>query len=344
MRYDSKERIGVNATEQIFLKDFNWIFREQPLVDVGIDAFVEQAEHGDPKGKFLALQIKSGTGNFHVSTEKITYYVSKVHFEYWTNFDIPIIMIAHIIDEEKTYWQEISKRKIHKTDTRWKLEIPKKNLLNEKAKRHLEKLLSSKNDQSDLIKIFRGEQIDESSIYSLDARVDLMSDATESTTNTVQILDEFQKKINFSGEKFNQHNLKGDTFNSPAVQNSVKSFAKDIILASRRLENEISIFSEVFGEGVYAFEQAITIHFNYTKNIIDLQENLRVFEVLSPALASAISGIQEMRTGFEEIPKDWRELKEARTKSLNTIDLIINEYEDAKQMTDKIVIQLRSRI
>jgi|25_taG_2_1085351.scaffolds.fasta_scaffold06260_3 hypothetical protein len=344
MRYNPTERIGVNATENIFIKDLNWIFREQPIVDMGIDAFVEQVVNGDPKGKFLALQIKSGKGNFHLGSEKLTYYLSQVHFEYWTNFDIPIVMIAHIIDEEKTYWQEISRKKIRKTGSRWKLDIPKKNLLNAKAKKHLENLLSDKNNQSDLIKIFRGEELDENSIYSLESRIDLISDATESTNNTVLILDEFQKKVISSGEKFRQHNLRSETPNSPQFQNSLKSFAKDIILASRRLENEISIFSEAFGEGIYAFEQAITIHFNMIKNIIDLKDNLRVFETLSPALSSTIQEIQGMRVEFEKIPEDWRELKNAKTKSLTTIDLLQNEYIDAKQMTDNIVNQLRSRI
>tara|TARA_R110002049_G_scaffold175107_1_gene342405 strand:- start:911 stop:1132 length:222 start_codon:yes stop_codon:yes gene_type:complete len=73
MRYNSTERIGVNATESIFIREFDWIFREQPIVDVGIDALIEQSENGNPTGKFIALQIKSGKGNFSVSNEKLTY-------------------------------------------------------------------------------------------------------------------------------------------------------------------------------------------------------------------------------------------------------------------------------
>ena len=79
-RYDSLERIGVNETEKIFIRELKWIFREQPIVDVGVDAIVEQSIEGVPTGKFIALQIKAGKGNFHISPNKLTYYISNIHY------------------------------------------------------------------------------------------------------------------------------------------------------------------------------------------------------------------------------------------------------------------------
>jgi hypothetical protein len=38
-RFNSTERKGVNRAAQIFNNDLGWIWREQPVVDVGIDAF-----------------------------------------------------------------------------------------------------------------------------------------------------------------------------------------------------------------------------------------------------------------------------------------------------------------
>lgn len=344
MRYNPKERIGVNITEQIFIEDFDWIFRELTTVDVGIDAFVEQAEEGDPKGKFIALQIKSGEGNFHISSDKLTYYLSKVHYEYWTNFDLPVILIAHLTEEKKTYWQEISRRKIIKTDKKWKLEIPMKNLLNKKAKLHITKLLTAKDYNSNIIKIFQGKRVEESSLHDLDARVDLISDATDSTIKTIQILEELQIRVRASGEKFREHNLRGEYFNTHPAQKTMKTLAKDINLGARRLEQEISIFSEVFGEGISAFEQAVMIYFNITKDIINLQENLITFEILSPAIQGAINGVKEMKKGFEEIPEELLLLQSARNNGLKVINLIIDEYEDAKQLTDNVVVLIKSKL
>ena len=63
-RYNRTERSGVIETDRIVTNQFGWIFREQPIVDVGIDALIEQVEDGNPTGRFLAVQIKTGAGNF----------------------------------------------------------------------------------------------------------------------------------------------------------------------------------------------------------------------------------------------------------------------------------------
>jgi len=55
MRSSSTDRIGVFETAMIVTKKLGWIFREQPLVDVGVDAIIEQTVDGEPLGKFLAV-------------------------------------------------------------------------------------------------------------------------------------------------------------------------------------------------------------------------------------------------------------------------------------------------
>lgn len=344
MRYNPTERIGVNITEQIFLKDFEWIFREQTIVDVGIDALVEQSEDGEPKGKFLALQIKSGKGNFHVSKEKITYYISNTHFNYWTNFDLPVILICHILEDSNTYWQEISISKIKKADKRWKLEIPKKHLLDKKAKPYLTKLLSSKTIQSNSLKIFQGEKIEENTIFDLDAKMDCIRDASDSTEKTVTILNELTEKINQIHERIKKHNQNGDAVNSPQVNNTIKTLSKDITIASRRLENEILIYSETIAEGIYAFEQAIIIHFSITSNSITINENLDSLKILPPAIDQAIGGIMEMRTSFNVISANYHSLKLARKQILSVIDLMINEYHESKEMIESLIDKLNSKL
>lgn len=46
-RYSSTERTGVNKVESVFINKFKWIFREQPIVDLGIDAQVENHVTGN---------------------------------------------------------------------------------------------------------------------------------------------------------------------------------------------------------------------------------------------------------------------------------------------------------
>lgn len=70
MRYNKVERQGVNAVEKLVINDFDWIFRDQPSVDVGVDALVEQVLDGNPTGQILALQIKSAEEIFTAQGQK----------------------------------------------------------------------------------------------------------------------------------------------------------------------------------------------------------------------------------------------------------------------------------
>ena len=344
MRYNSKERLGINATESIFLKEFDWIFREQPLVDVGIDALVEQVIEGNPQGKFLALQIKSGDGNFSISTDKLTYYLSNVHYSYWTNFDLPVLLIGHIPEDDTTYWEELSIRKIKKTNKRWKLEIPKKNLLNKKAEPYLLKLLTSESNSSNSLKIFQRENIDNETIYELDSKIDGIGDANESTEKTVNLLNDLTAKINMSHERILDHKRKGEALDSPQVKNTLKTLSKNIIISARRLESEILIYSETIAEGIYAYEQAIIIHFEITRNIINIEEHLSSLQRLPPAIDEAILGIKSMRSSFDNVPNDYTALKTSRKNMINVIDLMINEYQVSQEMVLNLIENIKTRL
>ena len=67
LTFNKEERIGVFSVAKIFVEDFEWIFREQPINDFGVDAFVEITKKSHPinkdivpSGRIIGLQIKSG--------------------------------------------------------------------------------------------------------------------------------------------------------------------------------------------------------------------------------------------------------------------------------------------
>lgn len=151
MRYNPTERLGVIEVSYIVTKDLGWIFREQSVVDIGIDAIIEQVENNDPTGKFIAVQVKSGLGHFHRTSEALTLYVSNIHYNYWTNSNLPVILIAHI-PNEATYWQELSKKSLEPSKTRWKVEIPLAKKLNKSAVKSINKVISKhKIDPSNML-------------------------------------------------------------------------------------------------------------------------------------------------------------------------------------------------
>jgi hypothetical protein len=132
-RYSPTERIGINAVESAAVKELRWIFREQPIADMGIDAHLEVVVDGEPTGILLAAQIKTGKGNFHETADAYTYYGSITHLNYWTGHSLPVLLVAHLPETGETLWTIVNERNVEKTPTAWKISIPKNNHLNASA-------------------------------------------------------------------------------------------------------------------------------------------------------------------------------------------------------------------
>lgn len=127
-RYTKTERVGINAVERIVVDELGWIFREQPIVDMGIDAHIERVDAGNPTGRLVALQIKTGSSHFVEKQAELIYYGSLTHLDYWTGHSLPVILVAHLPDSGRTYWIAVTEDSAQRTGQRWKIAIPKSNV------------------------------------------------------------------------------------------------------------------------------------------------------------------------------------------------------------------------
>jgi len=154
-RYDNTERLGVIKSNEIFVKDFKWIFREQPIVDMGIDAHIELVNcDGDPTGQLIALQIKTGESYFHEKEDSYTFYLNETHYNYWSNHSLPVILIAHLPKKDITLWQYVEKKTVAQTPKGWKIKIPKQNTLaNSTAKLKIVEIINSKSLNGKITKL-----------------------------------------------------------------------------------------------------------------------------------------------------------------------------------------------
>jgi len=140
-RFDPAPRIGVNAVEEIFLSKLKWIFREQPIVDMGIDAHVESVENGTPTGKLLALQIKSGDSHLRDAGDSYTYYGDVTHLEYWLGHALPVILVVHLPSSSETLWTAVNEGTVERTKKAWKVSISKNQTLSENSREELRAIL-----------------------------------------------------------------------------------------------------------------------------------------------------------------------------------------------------------
>lgn len=336
-RYDPKERIGVNATENIVLNDFEWIFREQPIVDVGIDALVEQCTNGNPTGKFVAMQIKTGEGNFSISKDKLTYYVSNIHYKYWSNFDMPLLLIAHLPKSGSTHWIEITKKNLKRTGKRWKLEIPKKNLFNRASKIKLSKLLTTKGSQIEIIKIFMGEAIDNGTIYHHLERLKCLSDANHSMSLGTSYLNNLTEKINGTREAIDSFNDNPTYHNISQVKANFSTLAKSMNIFSKRMETESEIFSETFAESFFGFEQLIMIYSSLSNDFDALKDLYDQLISLPKNAEKAIHGFTFLKESVENLSKvDLPELAKANKNMISILDLWLFEFDSAIETVQRM--------
>lgn len=136
-RYSPTERIGVNATEVAVVKELGWIFREQAVCDMGIDAHIEPVSDGNPTGQLIGVQIKTGTTHFKKKADCLIYYGNLVHLEYWLRHALPVILVAHLPESKATYWVHVNKELAQRTEKAWKIEIPKSQTLDKSSARKL---------------------------------------------------------------------------------------------------------------------------------------------------------------------------------------------------------------
>ena len=92
----STGRIGVYHCAEIAARN-NWMFREQPIDDVGIDAHMELTEPTGESKQLLALQIKSGASWFEERKDGCIVFrkINVRQYNYWTMNSLPCILVLY---------------------------------------------------------------------------------------------------------------------------------------------------------------------------------------------------------------------------------------------------------
>lgn len=113
----STERIGVNHCGEIAARN-EWMFREQPIDDVGIDAHMEFVESSGKSKQLLALQIKSGPSWFKEKKDDYIVFrsINERQYNYWTMNSLPCIVVLYNPDDDMCIWQKLTAETIEKTN------------------------------------------------------------------------------------------------------------------------------------------------------------------------------------------------------------------------------------
>lgn len=113
---NSTERTGVYHCGEIAERN-TWMFREQPVSDVGIDAHMEFIESSGKPKQLLALQIKSGSSWFKERKDEYIIFrdINDRQYNYWTTNSLPCIVVLYNPDDNMCIWQKLTDKTIERT-------------------------------------------------------------------------------------------------------------------------------------------------------------------------------------------------------------------------------------
>ena len=110
---NNTEQIGVNHIGEIAARN-KWMFRPQPIDDVGIDAHMELTEPTGESKQLLALQIKSGASWFKERKDECIIFrgINERQYNYWTKNSLPCIVVLYNPDDDMCIWEKLTSETI----------------------------------------------------------------------------------------------------------------------------------------------------------------------------------------------------------------------------------------
>ncbi|PWR12481.1 hypothetical protein DKT69_23865 [Micromonospora sicca] len=126
---------GVTRAKLYVEEELDWLFREQPTEDFGIDAHVEVVDGEDVRGRLIALQIKSGKSWFGEPTTGGWWFrPDDDHVRYWKRHSLPVAVVLYNPATKLCHWQLVTDVTLARSKTGgWKLLVPETQMLNADA-------------------------------------------------------------------------------------------------------------------------------------------------------------------------------------------------------------------
>lgn len=128
--------LGVRIVDSTVSDDLQWIFRTRDQRDLGIDGEIEvvtESNDGSKRfgsGRLIAVQIKCGESFFKEEfKDSYVYRGEPKHYDYWSDFSIPVIIVICHPRSRKAFWVEFNQSAANVTKLGWSIKIPKNNHL-----------------------------------------------------------------------------------------------------------------------------------------------------------------------------------------------------------------------
>ncbi|MCR9253879.1 MAG: DUF4365 domain-containing protein [bacterium] len=337
----STDRIGVSIVDEKFSR-CGYIFREQPIVDCGIDAHIELVDEDSATGNLIALQIKSGPSWFTEETDNhFIFRGDNNHLSYWLDHSLPVVIILCNVDTRECFWQSISPTYIIKTPKAWKIGIPKSQKINAGMNTDLKRLVNKLPAPNDFTIVSTGDvSHGRAKRYSL--RIVLNKEHTQA-----EIIDliKIQTKEAIYCEYHRSDIVRKHWRNKPAqvvwlfIYPSAEDEKKDnFICQSEWVSNELpKDFSPISNKGEKISNNLLVIWNDsyletatfHSSNSMSKEEFVLLANKSIETLTPLISEAQSMLSRYKKEELSFLELKLILTELFDKVDNVNSEVNDS---------------
>ncbi len=347
-RVDLTSRKGVIAFEQIVINDIQWIFREQSTLDLGIDAIIEEVILSDgatkSTGKLIGVQIKTGMSNVSVDKDgNFVYYMTRVHYEYWLSYSIPVIFVLFDPDTQNTYWSPIVKRNIRKTNRGgYKLIIGRDSIFSKKSKSEL----------TDFLRLSQNHCFFDEDVSMLDDEElleyshELLSESVlslKSINNTVIELDKKIKTYSQQGEVLlskAQNKLIDKNTTLKGVRKSNQYYKVALNIATTHIKKDIHVMAETHARSISFVFHLLNKHYNdiELQNIMTpiTDEFSKEIEVIDDLIGQMRNVVVQFRKSDEY--SDFQ-LRQAKSDFATIVEDFSFEIEDLRELLSESLLK-----
>ncbi len=334
MRYSSTENIGLLKTGLAFEQCLGWVSRPQPISDVGIDMHVEEVIAGDPTGRFLLVQVKSGRGNVHESSLAFSYYMRQVHYKYYLHANLPVIFSLYLPEEDRVFWAPVEASHVRRTESRWRLDIPKTSILDATAERRLQKLLDGYG-RIGIIDTPNHEAAE--SLEELLEDWSLVKECALNITSIAALYSDCSARLTSLNERLGQYLDQGLDDTTAPVRNGIREFASILTTLAAKSQVEMNLFSDNFAISYSAMSTVIRmkpfrpiIHSSLVK-IEEESENMLT------AIDQFVDALRGHLQAFEKTTKKYTPLKTSTSKAIVSTENSIAELIAARAIVVELI-------
>jgi len=329
-RYNSTNEIGVCILKLRFLKDTGWIPRSILEEDMGIDVDVEQVINGNPTAHYISVQLKTGLGNVHLDKDgNYIYYIDNVHYDYWLSSPIPVIIALCDPNTEIIYWELIKKYNISKTNTQFKITIPKEHVLDKTSTEELSTIIETYQTDFELPGSY------EDDFFDLEYLEDLLVNCSQALSNSTILFNQLDAKYGAINQQMtNFIDLHTNGIGHQEAKTAIKKYSKKFKLAidicKTQFRSQIPIIIKTHIESVRLIGKAIDgsnifitddiskyIADNFIKELNSIDSVIKTFSLGAKKYKDSTSSYVELQRSefsFSMILEEYvTELKELST-------------------------------